>query len=208
MFSLALSWHTDRTMPLTRDQVVDTALRLLDDNGFAALSMRRIAGLLDVQPGALYYHVDSKQQLLTAVAERILTPVLTDGSADLPWPEALRAWADGLRTELLAHRDGAELVASVLALRPPELPLTALPAAILAAAGLPPDQAAAAARGLTHFVVGHCVDEQNIRQFAEVGVGAGMPAGDAEVFDYGVAVFIDGLAVRLAQVNEAGPTRD
>lgn len=187
-------------MPLTRDQVVETALALLDDNGFAALSMRRIAALLDVQPGALYYHVDSKQQLLTAVAQRILEPVQVAAPADQPWPQALRAWADGLRAGLLAHRDGAELVASVLALRPPDLPLTGLPATILRGAGLPPDQAAAAARGLTHFVVGHCVDEQNIRQYAEVGVGAGMPAGDAEVFDYGVAVFIDGLRVRLQEI--------
>jgi TetR/AcrR family tetracycline transcriptional repressor len=59
-------------MTLTRDQVEDTALAILTRFGLADLSMRRLARELDVQVGALYWHVKSKQELLVGVAARLL----------------------------------------------------------------------------------------------------------------------------------------
>ena len=103
------------------------ALAILDQYGFADLSMRRLATSLGVQPGALYWHFANKQTLLTAVAEAILSPrppvcVPTGsagtGSAPTAWEPAVRTWACGLREALLSHRDGAEVVASVLVVRP------------------------------------------------------------------------------------------
>lgn len=89
-------------------QVVDTALRLLDDRGLPDLSMRQLAAALEVQPSALYWHVSSKQHLLGLVADRIL--------ADCAQREGVADQLDSLRRVLLAHTDGAELVASSIAL--------------------------------------------------------------------------------------------
>src|SRR5580704_7670017 len=62
-----------RTMALSRTQIVEAAYAMLREHGLAGLSMRRLAQDLGVQAGALYYHVASKQDLLAAVAERILS---------------------------------------------------------------------------------------------------------------------------------------
>ncbi|MBL4769253.1 MAG: TetR family transcriptional regulator [Rhodobacteraceae bacterium] len=52
--------HSDVTGPRIRE----TALRLFARHGFAAVSMRRIAGEVGVQAGALYNYMPDKQSLL------------------------------------------------------------------------------------------------------------------------------------------------
>ncbi len=98
-------------MSHSRLDVVEHALGVLDRHGLADLSMRRLAADLGVQPSALYWHFDSKQALLAAVADEVLRrggrPV-PDGS----WDEQVTAYAHALRDAMLAYRDGAELVAT------------------------------------------------------------------------------------------------
>lgn len=210
---------------MNRQDVLDRALETLDAYGFADLSMRRLASSLGVQPGALYWHFANKQTLLMAVAEVILRPVTTAAAAPEPrpgseptsvpggspppddapgpdWTATVRAWARTLREALLAHRDGAEVVASVLALRPRGLDPAGPCAATLVAAGLPTPDARAAADALVHYTVGHTVDAQTHDQALALGVreltdARHDPASTAEGFEFGLAVFLDGLASRL-----------
>jgi AcrR family transcriptional regulator len=95
-----------------RDEVLHTALELLDEVGLDALTTRRLAERLGVQPGALYRHFPSKRALLTAMVGE-----LTAGDGDaVPatgrWDEILRGVALEYRNRLLRHRDGARLVAT------------------------------------------------------------------------------------------------
>lgn len=90
------------------EQIVDAAIALLDARGLPDLSMRQVAASLDVQPSALYWHVASKQQLLGLVADRIL--------AECEQLDSIVDQVEALRLTLLAHRDGAELTASSIAL--------------------------------------------------------------------------------------------
>ncbi|HYZ66853.1 MAG TPA: helix-turn-helix domain-containing protein, partial [Mycobacterium sp.] len=62
-------------MQLHKRDVVDAATTLLDSHGIADLTMRRLARELNVSPGALYWHFANKQELLGAVADRILDGV-------------------------------------------------------------------------------------------------------------------------------------
>lgn len=55
---------------LTIDAIIDTAARLIRDNGVDAVTMRLIAGELGATPMALYRHVDSRDSLLVAVLGR------------------------------------------------------------------------------------------------------------------------------------------
>src|SRR6185437_14854218 len=102
----------------SRDDVVEAALRILDDLGLPDLTMRRLAAALDVQPSALYWHFPNKQTLLAELADRIVAarrvPAAADPAAD--WRDAVRGEAAALRDALLAYRDGAEVVSSTLAL--------------------------------------------------------------------------------------------
>ena len=63
-------------MALNRTLILDTALDLLGKYGLADVTMRRVASALDVAPGALYWHLSNKQELIAAMARSILTPVL------------------------------------------------------------------------------------------------------------------------------------
>lgn len=92
-----------------RDSVATHALDLLDRVGLPDFTMRRIAAELEVAPSALYWHFASKQELLAAVADRILE-TLPEIS---PTPAAA---AEALRDALLSFRDGAEIVMSTYAL--------------------------------------------------------------------------------------------
>lgn len=75
----------------TRDQplldletIVETAMRVLNEEGLQALSMRRLARELNVAPGSLYHWVDGKDALLDAVydraVERTLVPPFNAGA--------------------------------------------------------------------------------------------------------------------------------
>jgi AcrR family transcriptional regulator len=49
--------------PITVDRIVDVAFRLVEAEGFDALTMRRLAAALQTGPASLYAHVRSKSEL-------------------------------------------------------------------------------------------------------------------------------------------------
>jgi AcrR family transcriptional regulator len=88
---------------LSRDIILDTALRIVDEEGLGAVSMRAVAARLGVTPMALYFHVGSKAELLDAVIPRVLAKVQLPQRADATWDELLLAFAQSGRRELHAH---------------------------------------------------------------------------------------------------------
>ena len=166
-----------------RDGVARVALALLDEVGLADLSMRRIAGRLDVQPSALYWHFSSKQELLAELADRITAGIPRDDADVL-------TTARSIRDALFTYRDGAELVLSTYALRlGSSYAHTALEAA-LTRHGLSdaPERAAA----LLHFVLGHATLVQQRMHADSHGAALDdhtidVTAGLDRVFDLGVA---------------------
>ncbi|SHL34588.1 transcriptional regulator, TetR family [Pseudonocardia thermophila] len=178
-------------MKVTRAQVVEGAFEALRAHGLAGLSMRRLAQDLDVAPGALYYHVASKQELLAAVAERILAD-WPSGAADP------RSAAAGLRRALLQVRDGAEVVSFVQAFRPESVAPTR-ELRTLFAEHLGEREADWAARTVVHFVLGFVAEEQNHDELVRAGILPDDPARQAEseeAFAFGVDAILTGLDVR------------
>jgi len=177
-------------MALDRAHIVEVAYGALRENGLGGLTMRRLAQELGVQPGALYYHVASKQELLAAVGERILAGS-TASTADPA--EAARQ----IRAALLEVRDSAEIVSFVQAYRPEALPaLRALEE--IFAARLPREPARLAARTLTNFVLGFVAEEQNFAELVRAKLATATPNPDYsdEAFAFGVRAIVDGLAHR------------
>ncbi|MFF2656769.1 TetR/AcrR family transcriptional regulator C-terminal domain-containing protein [Kitasatospora sp. NPDC058032] len=95
---------------LDRAQVVDTALRLLDETGLDGLTLRRIATELDVKAPALYWHFANKQALLDEMATEMLRR-MSAGPPAVPdtWQDAVAGTCRGLRAGLLGYRDGAKV---------------------------------------------------------------------------------------------------
>lgn len=104
-------------MPLTRAAVVETATLILREYGLGDLTMRRLARELGVQPGALYWHVADKQDLLVAVTERLLAAVAVPDDAG-PGERAAARLATRLAAALLPVPDAADVVHVALAWRP------------------------------------------------------------------------------------------
>lgn len=172
-------------MTLSREQVVAGAYSVLQEQGLGGLSMRRVAQHLGVQPGALYYHVPSKQELLAEIASRILA------GAPGPTDDPRRAARD-LRSALLGARDGAEVVSFVHAFRPDALTtLATLPALF---GGLAPREATWAARALVHYVLGFVAEEQNHAELVRLGVLAEDTSDADEAFEFGIGAITTGAA--------------
>lgn len=166
-----------------RDGVARAALALLDEVGLADLSMRRIAGRLDVQPSALYWHFSSKQELLAELADRITSGIPRDDADVL-------TTARSIRDALFTYRDGAELVLSTYALRlGSSYAHTALEAALTRHGRSDAPERAAA---LLHFVLGHATLVQQRMHADSHGAALDdhtidVTAGLDRIFDLGVA---------------------
>src|ERR1700740_1257785 len=78
-------------MRLSREQVLSTALDLLDEVGLEHLNMPRRAAALGVQNGATYWHFHSKQALLEAMADTLLTGLTAGLDAEAPWAARITA---------------------------------------------------------------------------------------------------------------------
>lgn len=112
------------TEVLTRKQVLDTALAMIDAEGVEALSMRRLGQALHRDPMRLYRHLESKAALLDAVTELVLDEFTVPPVEGRDWEEALRAAARRFRMIALAHPRMVPLLvtrplATPLGLRPP-----------------------------------------------------------------------------------------
>ncbi|MFI6099402.1 TetR/AcrR family transcriptional regulator [Lentzea sp. NPDC051213] len=143
---------------LSRDSIVAATLRVIDEEGVAAVGMRSVARDLGVDAKSLYNHVDGKDALLDAVAERLLAGLdLPDRTGD-PRHD-LRAIADSFRARALAHPAAAPLVltrqlASLEALAPTNAVL-----AVLRDAGAGAEEAVHLLRMLVATLIGTVLRE-------------------------------------------------
>ena len=66
-----------RDRPVTRDDVVETALRLVEEHDVSALTMRRLAAELGTAVTSIYWHVGNRDALLDLLVERLLEDMET-----------------------------------------------------------------------------------------------------------------------------------
>ena len=163
-------------MALSRDQIVDAAWGILQDYGLGDLSMRRLAKELGVQPGALYWHVANKQELLGILAERMVAP-LSSLALDDAAPPAERAshLLQRFRSLVLAVRDGAEVVSVAHSITPEELSPVPELISLASATGASRSTARTTALTLVRFTLGS-VTAQQTRE----AMGLDTSAADAE----------------------------
>jgi TetR/AcrR family transcriptional regulator, tetracycline repressor protein len=90
--------------PLTRARIVGAALSLVDEDGIGALSMRRLARELGVDPMAIYHHLPNKRALLSALISEVFSGMRAVGPGEAgDWRGRVRAWALAFRDVARAH---------------------------------------------------------------------------------------------------------
>lgn len=87
---------------LSRDLILRAALRLADDEGIEAVSMRRLGQALSVEAMSLYKHVSGKEDILDGIADLVMQEVPIP-ARDLPWRMALTRSAVATHEALLRH---------------------------------------------------------------------------------------------------------
>src|SRR5262249_54018581 len=102
-------------MPLSRDEVLEGALALLNEEGLDALTMRRLANALVVQAAAISWHFADKQALIDAMIEVMLAG-LVDPPPKGRWDEQVAELTRRMAAAMLRVRDGARL--ATMAVRP------------------------------------------------------------------------------------------
>ncbi len=186
--------------------------------------MRRLADAMGVQAGALYRYFATKQDLLTAMAERMLEGVAdatanNEGRND-DWSDRLATLARAHRAALLAHRDGARVFAGTHATGASVLGFAEAFVGVLREAGFRDDDAARALYTVVNYTVGHTLEEQAALQ-AEAGapesvdtlrdavatgpyphLSATLPTLTStdftRLFEFGLDLLIEGLRARRA----------
>jgi AcrR family transcriptional regulator len=151
-----------RREPISRDAIVAAAIQLLDREGLAALSMRRLAEELGAGAASLYWHVGSKDGLL----DLVLDEVIGEGKVPDPdpdrWPEQLKQVARDQRAASLRHPWLVRVSIGRIPMGPNALRYTERILAILRAGGLPPHLAVQGYLLLIATVNGFTIDETGV----------------------------------------------
>ncbi len=213
--------------PVSRESVVHAALGLLAEGGLEAVSFRRIAKVLGVSGPTLYWHVESKRQLMDLMAEEL---VHRSGSA-YSGPEPGQPWWDWLRDDaqrmfdaLIATRDAPRVLAGNRP-SPESFPDIERVLGVLVDAGMTPGDAQEALFAIGAYVIGSATewqaeaertasqplpdqdDEKANRRRADVLRGQPLllqamrerlARPHSSPFEFGLDLLIDGLRARYA----------
>jgi AcrR family transcriptional regulator len=88
---------------LSRERVLDAAIRLADAGGLGSLSMRKLGHELGVEAMAIYYHFTNKEQVLDGIVDLVFGEIeLPVAGAD--WRTAMRRRAISVRDAMARHR--------------------------------------------------------------------------------------------------------
>jgi AcrR family transcriptional regulator len=208
-------------VPLTRDRVIEAALRVMDEEGLEAVSMRRVAREVGVEAMSLYHHVEDKEDLLDGICEHVMAEFDFPAPVD-DWAENCRRGARAWRRLLQAHPAVMRLFAeqraparSIESMRPMEFALR-----ILRASGLSDRDTAQAFHAFGGYIQGFVLmelgsiaggsDEEHTK--AHAALAAALPDEFAalqavspyfaecdsdEQFEFGLDLLIRGLEAKV-----------
>jgi len=92
-----------RADALSKQRIVEAAIEILDTDGESALTFRALAARLATGSGAIYWHVDDKNDLLAATTDDVIARVMTEVVSGAEPEEAIRAIALGVFDAIDAH---------------------------------------------------------------------------------------------------------
>jgi AcrR family transcriptional regulator len=150
------SSSAESRIPLSRERVLDAAIRLADEGGIESLTMRKLARELGVEAMSLYNHVANKGDLVDAIVDLVVGEIELP-STDEDWDVAIRKCAISAHEAFLRHPWACSLVMSpttTLTVRTPRLQYMEWLLRRLREADLSPEQTYHAYHALDSHIVG------------------------------------------------------
>ena len=105
----------------TRKRIIEQAIKLFARGGFAQTSTQKLAKAIGMTPGVLYWHFESKEDLLAAVLDHLLGLLfedLTHVGAKLDWSDpatTLETMIERVARVAEGHQDYLQLVSRIAA---------------------------------------------------------------------------------------------
>ncbi|MGQ4379251.1 TetR/AcrR family transcriptional regulator [Streptomyces sp. SAS_267] len=157
---------------LDRERITAATVRLLDAEGLARFSMRRLAAELNVTAMSVYWYVDTKDDLLELALDAVFGELeLPDAESDEGWRDQLRSLAVGYRELLVRHPWVSTLIGNFLNIGPSSMAFSARVQQVIRNTGMPARGQMGAMSAVFQFVYGFGTIEGH---FVQRCVSAGM----------------------------------
>ncbi|WP_455353076.1 TetR/AcrR family transcriptional regulator [Streptomyces sp. SYSU K217416] len=165
--------RTEQPAGLDRGKITAATVRLLDAEGLAKFSMRRLAAELGVTAMSVYWYVDTKDDLLELALDAVMGEVALPAEGDdADWRDQLRALATEYRHLLVRHPWVSPLIGEYLNVGPHAMAFVTAVQRIMRRTGLPLHGQTGALAAVFQFVYGFgAVEGRFARRCAEAGVG-------------------------------------
>ncbi|WP_430780881.1 TetR/AcrR family transcriptional regulator [Actinoplanes sp. G11-F43] len=160
---------------LSREQIVRSAIELLDAEGATGLSMRRLGARLGSGATSLYWHVATKDDLLELAVDEVMGEVYVPEAGDAPWRVGISVMANGIRSMLLRHPWVIGLLGVRPTIGPNVLRMSNRTVALFSAAGFRGPDLSHASSLITAHVIGSATTEAAV---ASAVRRSGQPAAD------------------------------
>lgn len=149
----------ERRRPLNRERVLEEALRLVDEEGMSALTMRALGKRLGVEGTAVYNHVPGKAALVAGIGELLWAELERSTDRDPDWRRSVRAFAAAVRRLARAHPNAYPLLLAGKVSPAPGLRLFESQLEALQAAGYDETRAAEILRAVFGYACGYAMME-------------------------------------------------
>ncbi|MFF4791319.1 TetR/AcrR family transcriptional regulator [Streptomyces sp. NPDC001276] len=157
---------------LDRERITEVTVRLLDAEGLARFSMRRLAAELNVTAMSVYWYVDTKDDLLELALDAAFGELrLPEPDEETDWRDQLRRLATEYRSLLVRHPWLSPLAGTFLNIGPNSLAFSGTVQRVIRRTGLPEQRLTGAISAVFQFVYGYgTIEGHFVARCADAGM--------------------------------------
>jgi AcrR family transcriptional regulator len=156
--------QTPRKAPITVSRITDAALEVVATEGYDALTMRSVAGVLDTGPASLYAHVVNKADIDELIIGRLCAQLLLPEPDPATWREQIADVCGQIRDQYLKYPGISRAALAMVPTHLDTLRVSEGMLAILLAGGVAPQTAAWTVDALLLYVAAYCLEISFLKQ--------------------------------------------
>jgi AcrR family transcriptional regulator len=179
----------ERRVPLNRERVLQAAMRLVDEGGLEALSMRKLGQALGVEAMSLYNHVANKDDILDGMVDLVLREFELP-SPGKDWEAEVRRCAISGHDALLRHPWACNLILSTTRIRPARLEYMEALFRTFRESGFSPQETSRAYHAIDSHILGY-----TLWQLGHMIAGGGTRVASKEELRRFIADFFRGFPI-------------
>ncbi|MEZ0112241.1 AcrR family transcriptional regulator [Catenulispora sp. EB89] len=150
--------------PITVGRITDAALQVVATEGYDALTIRRVANVLNTGPSSLYAHIVNKADIDDLIIGRLCSQIVLPKPDPARWQEQLRDVYAQMRDLYLEYPGVSKAALAMVSTNLEILRVGEGIFAILLAGGIEPQTAAWAMDGMTLYVAGYALEVSLVQQ--------------------------------------------